>query len=81
MSFQINIILSTYKDIAASSSFFASARDTQTSCNAHLKENTNTANFPTMIYLLGTILLKFQARSHTVLMVKWILKSLQFAII
>ena len=40
MSFQINIILSTYKDIAASSSFFASARYTQTSCNAHLKYNT-----------------------------------------
>ena len=41
MSFRTNNILLTYKCIAASTSFFASPRYTQTSCNAHLKYNTN----------------------------------------
>ena len=40
MSFRTNNMLSTYERIPGSASFFASPRYTQTSGNAHLKQNT-----------------------------------------
>ena len=100
MLFSSNNILAllwTYKHVAGRTPFFASARDTQTSCNAHLKENTNNANFvsvkrdPSKTYKrphpsndYSFVWNNFDENSNTLAHTfnyKWFLKSVQFAII